>query len=60
MIENLHKVTVPIGKMEHTGNIDLLETIEKGVIDRLISLRIRERPADLVALLFDLEELIFT
>jgi hypothetical protein len=40
VIERLHKGTVPIDEMQHATNIDLFETIEKGMVNRLATLRI--------------------
>ena len=40
VIERLHEGAVPVDKMQHAANIDLFETIEKGMVNRLATLRI--------------------
>jgi hypothetical protein len=40
MIERLHEGAVPLDEMKHAANIHKFETIEKGMINRLATLRI--------------------
>src|SRR6266446_7484377 len=60
VIEGVHEVAVLIDEMQYRADVHLFESIENGMVDRLTAAGIGQGPADLRAMLFNLEMVVVT